>query len=72
MKKANYGLYPEAMALLLFQKRSWRKIHLFQSRSMNSKYQVKELEASINQTEWIAYHPDREEIWNNIKQKLNV
>ena len=48
MKKANYGLYPEAMALLLFQKRSWRKIHLFQSRSMNSKYQVKELEASIN------------------------
>ena len=30
------------------------------------------LEASINQTEWIAYHPDREEIWNNIKQKLNV
>jgi hypothetical protein len=30
------------------------------------------LEASINQTEWIAYHPDREEIWSNIKQKLNV
>jgi hypothetical protein len=37
---------------------------------INSRLQEK-LELLINQTTWIPYDPDREEIWNNIKQQIN-
>lgn len=26
-----------------------------------------QLEILVNQTQWVAYNPDREEIWNNTK-----